>query len=230
MESAADGGSQRFRVLAVGLGLTDLPGTIREAPASKEQVHSGVFEQAGGVPFDEDLILLDKVVQGDAEAFQTLYERYYDKVYAIARGILLDADEAYDAVQEIFTLVYRKSDRFDRRAKFSTWLFRIAVNRSIQQSRRVKFKKNQVPLTEVLEEPSTEPPVLVHEPAVAEAMAQLPPADRAILTLFYWDELSLAEIAESLSCSPNAAKTRLLRARERFRTFYEEAAEEAEAE
>lgn len=211
-------------------GSPDGPGAILPDSASNDQVQTGVLEQAGGAPFDEDLILVDKVVQGDAEAFQTLYERYYDKVYAIARGILLDSDEASDAVQEIFTLVFRKADRFDRRAKFSTWLFRIAVNRSIQQSRRVKFKRNQVPLSEVLEEPSTEPQVLIHEPAVAEAMAQLPPADRAILTLFYWDELSLAEIAESLSCSPNAAKTRLFRARERFRTFYEEAAGEVDAE
>ncbi len=187
-----------------------------------------MFEQAGGAPFDDDLILVDKVIEGDAAAFQALYEKYYDKVYAIARGILLDSEEASDAVQEIFTLVFRKADRFDRRSKFSTWLFRIAVNRSIQQSRRVKFKRNQVPLSEVLEEPSTEPQVLVHEPAVAEAMAKLPPPDRAILTLFYWDELSLAEIAESLSCSPNAAKTRLFRARERFRSYYEEATGEVE--
>lgn len=183
---------------------------------------SGTFDSKA-LAFDEDAILVERVMAGDESAFQTLYERYYDKVFAIARGILLDQDEAADAVQEIFTLVYRKADRFDRRSRFSTWLFRIAVNRSIQQSRRVKFKRNQVSLTEAVEHPSVDPVEPMDEPAIAEAMSHLHPQDRAILTLFYWDELSLHEIAESLGCSPNAAKTRLFRARERFRVHYEEA-------
>jgi RNA polymerase sigma-70 factor (ECF subfamily) len=179
-------------------------------------------EQTRAFTFDEDLSLVERVIEGDAEAFQTLYARYFDKVYAISRGILQDSDEALDAVQEIFTLVYRKADRFDRRSKFSTWLFRIAVNRSIQQARRVKFKKNLVPLNDVTEEPHEEPVEVAQDPEVAEAMTLLPAQDRAILTLFYWDELSLQEIADVLGCSPNAAKTRLFRARERFRSHYED--------
>lgn len=184
---------------------------------------SGVYEHSKSMPFDEDAVLVERFMAGDDSAFHTLYEKYHDKVFAIARGILLDSDEAADAVQEIFTLVYRKADRFDRRSRFSTWLFRIAVNRSIQQSRRVKYKRNQVSLTEALEHPAEEAPQPIDEPAIAEAMALLHPQDRAILTLFYWDELSLHEIAESLGCSPNAAKTRLFRARERFKVHYEEA-------
>ncbi|MCG9896040.1 MAG: sigma-70 family RNA polymerase sigma factor, partial [Fimbriimonadaceae bacterium] len=112
---------------------------------------------------------------------------------------------------------------FDGRSKFSTWLFRIAVNRSIQQARRVKFKRNLVALDEMVEEPSEAPQQTIEEPAIREAMEQLSPGDRAILTLFYWDELSLQEIGASIDCSPNAAKTRLFRARERFKTHYEEA-------
>ena len=53
-------------------------------------------------------------------------------------------------------------------------------------------------------------------------MARLQPNDRAILTLFYWEDLSLQEVADSLGCNVNAAKTRLFRARERFKEFFEE--------
>jgi RNA polymerase sigma-70 factor (ECF subfamily) len=53
-------------------------------------------------------------------------------------------------------------------------------------------------------------------------MEKMAPNDRAIIVLFYWEELSLNEIAESLGCNVNAAKTRLYRARERFRILYEE--------
>lgn len=60
-----------------------------------------------------------------------------------------------------------------------------------------------------------------YDPRVEAAMALLHPADRAMLTLFYWDELTLQEVGEALGCSPNAAKTRLFRSRERFRALYE---------
>ncbi len=183
---------------------------------------SGIIDQHRSTAFDEDLVLVDRVLEGDEEAFQTLYARYNDKVYAIAKGIVLDADEASDTVQEIFTLVFRKLNRFDRRARFSTWLFRISVNRSIQQARKLKHSRAQVPLTEAAERIEDTSHTPAPDPEVGAALHKMHPQDRAVLTLFYWDELSLQEIGESIGCSPNAAKTRLFRARERFRVQYEE--------
>jgi RNA polymerase sigma-70 factor (ECF subfamily) len=182
---------------------------------------SAVQETNRATEFDEDLVLVDRAVVGDETAFQTLFHRYHDKVFAIARGVLLDAEEASDAVQEIFTLVYRNLGKFDKRARFSTWLFRVAVNRSIQQARKGKNRRKDVPLEaaeEAFVESHFDEP---SDPEVAEAMAQLHPADRALLTLFYWEELTLQDIGNSIGCSPNAAKTRLFRARERFRAQYE---------
>lgn len=180
-----------------------------------------VHEGQRTVEFDEDVVLVDRVLVGDESAFQRLFERYHDKVFAISRGVLLDSDEAADAVQEIFTLVYRKLSKFDRRARFSTWLFRIAVNRSIQQARKTKNQKHNVPLEHAEEAVAVVDFVPSGDPEIEQAMVHLHPADRALLTLFYWDELSLQEIGESLGCSPNAAKTRLFRSRERFRVEYE---------
>lgn len=174
-----------------------------------------------GMTFDEDALQVERFLAGDQTAFAELYERYYDKVLAIARGVLLDPDEAADAAQEVFTLVYRNLPRFNRRAKFSTWLFRIAVNRSIQQARAGRRRGRNLPLTEAIGEPAPPPPETT-DPAVASALSKLRPDDRALLTLFYWEELSLQEIADSLGCSANAAKTRLFRARDRFRSAYEE--------
>lgn len=179
---------------------------------------SAVFDKSKG-SFDEDLIFVERFLAGDHSAFETLYQRYYEKVFSIARGILLDNDEAADAVQEVFALVYRNLPRFDRRSKFSTWLFRVSVNRVIQHSRKVKYKRRQVDLDHASSEPDARPED--GDPNVEVAMAQLPPQDRALLTLFYWEELSLQEIADSLDCNVNAAKTRLYRARERFRAIYE---------
>jgi RNA polymerase sigma-70 factor (ECF subfamily) len=171
--------------------------------------------------YDEDSRLVERFLGGEEAAFETLYGKYYEKAFSIARGILMDADEAADAVQEIFTLVYKNLARFDRRSKFSTWLFRVAVNRSIQHARSVKYRRNWVELNErIADRQAEESPI---EPKVQECLAKLAPQDRAILTLFYWEELSLNEIADSMGIAMNAAKTRLYRARERFRVLYEEA-------
>ena len=174
--------------------------------------------------FDEDIVLVDRVVAGDESAFQTLFHRYHDKVYAIAKGVLLDGEEAADATQEIFTLVYRNLGKFDKRSRFSTWLFRVAVNRSIQQARRGRKRRKDVPL-EAAYEASVEPEVAEPgEPDVESALSLLHPADRALLTLFYWEDMTLQDIGTSIGCSANAAKTRLFRARERFRVEYEKVA------
>jgi len=181
---------------------------------------SAVIDRPKNDSFDEDAYLVDRYLSGDESVFELIYRKYYEKVFAIARGVLIDSDEAADAVQEIFTLVYRHIRRFDRRSKFSTWLFRIAVNRSIQEARKHRFKNRTVELTEAA---GKEAPVTTEEmdPQIQAALSNLAPQDRALLTLFYWEELSLNEIAESIGCNVNAAKTRLYRARERFRLHYE---------
>jgi RNA polymerase sigma-70 factor (ECF subfamily) len=170
--------------------------------------------------FDEDTLLAARFLAGDAGAFDTLYHRYYDRVYAIARGVLLDADEAQDATQEAFALIFRNLSRFNKRSKLGTWIFRIAVNSAIQHSRRTKNLRRNEPLDETLQSPA-EPLQPTDTVKVNLAMGALAPADRAVLTLFYWDDLSLVDIAATLNCGANAAKTRLYRARERFRIAYE---------
>ncbi|MFN3730335.1 MAG: RNA polymerase sigma factor [Fimbriimonadaceae bacterium] len=182
---------------------------------------STALDSPYGMPMDDDARLVERHFAGDPTAFDALYRRYYDKVFAIARGVLLDTEEALDATMEIFSLVYRNLHKFDRRSRFGTWLFRVAVNRSIQHSRSAWRRKKHVELTETI--PAETPTPNEHEmdEKVERALSELSPSDRAILALFYWDELSLNEIAESLGCGVNAAKTRLYRARERFRAIYE---------
>lgn len=186
---------------------------------------SVVVDKTKSPGFDEDILFVERFTAGDASAFEALYAKYYDKVFSLARGVLLGHDEAQDATQEVFRLVHRHLPRFDRRSRFSTWLFRIAVNRSIQEARRRKHTSRHVELAEAL---ATEAPPDREEeidPRIERALGGLVPRDRALLALFYWEEMSLTEIGVSLGCGVNAAKTRLYRARERFRVLYEEEGE-----
>ncbi|HEY3783610.1 MAG TPA: sigma-70 family RNA polymerase sigma factor [Fimbriimonadaceae bacterium] len=187
----------------------------------QKEVVPTLVQKSQNMAYDEDAIFVERICSGDRLAFEHIYGKYYEKVFAIAKGVLLNTEEAADAVQEIFTLVYKNISRFDRRARFSTWLFRISVNRSIQEARKNRNKYRLVELNEALAKAVQEGDDSV-DPKIHRSMARLQPADRAALVLYYWEELSLEELAQSLGCTPNAAKTRLYRARERFRSLYEE--------
>lgn len=177
------------------------------------------FEGAGS--FDEDTVLVERFLAGQPSGFEDLYAKYYAKVLSLSKGVLISEEEAADVTQEVFTLVYRNLHRFNRQSKFSTWLFRITINRSIQESRKRRFKHKHVELSEAAESAAPELVSEDSDPRVQSAMEKLTPQDRAILTLFYWQEQNLQEISESMEINLNAAKTRLYRARERFRIFFE---------
>jgi RNA polymerase sigma-70 factor (ECF subfamily) len=193
------------------------------ALASNTRMVSAVLDRGQLERIDEDAIQIERFLKGDVRAFDGLYSKYYDRVFAIARGVLLDAEEAADTVQEVFTLVHKNLYKFDKRARFSTWLFRIAVNRSIQDSRKRRRRPMTVELTEVANAEAA--PGKTGDPRVHAALSKLRAEDRALLLLYYWEELSLQDIATSLDANVNATKTRLYRAREKFRQKFEEEAE-----
>lgn len=171
---------------------------------------------------DEDIKLVKATLNGDETAWERIYGKYHSKVYIVARGILLDAEDAEDAVQEAFLQVWQNLPRFRRESRFSTWVFRIAVNAAIQISRKRRAREKEVPLDEALEVPDSADVWNPDTEQIHSALARLKPVDRAILVLVYWENLSLAEAGEILSCKANAAKTRLHRARERLRQILEE--------
>ncbi len=181
----------------------------------------GVAADTNRLPFDEDSVYVRRFLSGDSSAFDSIYGRYKDKVFAVSKGILLDSEDAADSVQETFRLVYRGLTKFNQRSRLSTWIFRIAVNCAIQMNRRKKYKSKQIELEELADIAANSSEPASSDPKVSAAMAVLKPEDRALLSLFYWEELSLVEIGETLGCGANAAKTRLYRARERFREIYE---------
>jgi RNA polymerase sigma-70 factor (ECF subfamily) len=185
----------------------------------RDDMVSALVQNGAKPSFDEDAVYVERAARGDSSSFEFLYAKYFDRIVAISRGIVLNTEEAADVAQEVFTLAYRHLPRFDRRSRFSTWLFRIAVNRSIQEARKGRNKWRFVELNEALAKSVSEEQHV--DPRIYRALVKMRPTDRAILTLSYWDDLTLEQIADNLNCSPNAAKTRLYRARERFREIYE---------
>jgi RNA polymerase sigma-70 factor (ECF subfamily) len=169
---------------------------------------------------DADLIAACRQPEADGfeQAFEALFLRYRDRVYAIAFRVVGNAVDALDVVQDSFALVFRKLDGFRGGSLFSTWLFRIVVNCSIDH-RRKRAAGAAAPATGLevdLVDESPTPEDHAHSQElgsqVQAAISLLSPKLRAILALRYLEDMSYEELAATLGLSLGTVKSRLARA------------------
>ncbi len=158
---------------------------------------------------------------GFHEAFETLFERYRERVYAIAFRVSGNGSDALDIVQESFALLFRKLGSFRGKSLFSTWLFRIVTNCSIDYRRRQKADRSPALISHPSEHHDVADAALgprdvaaVHEVSdqVQAAISCLSPKLRAVLALRYLEEMSYEELAATLEISLGTVKSRLARA------------------
>jgi RNA polymerase sigma-70 factor (ECF subfamily) len=157
---------------------------------------------------------------GFEEAFGQLFERYRERVYAISFRVLGNSGDALDVVQESFALVFRKLQSFRGGSLFSTWLFRIVVNCSIDHRR-----KRDSASAHSFTEPGSDADPMAEGPDPREcaatrelgdqvqlAIGELSPKLRAILALRYLEDMSYDDLAATLGLSLGTVKSRLARA------------------
>jgi RNA polymerase sigma-70 factor (ECF subfamily) len=176
-----------------------------------------------------DDMLVAASQNGDAASFQDLFARYSDQVKGIARGILKSERDAEDVVQETFLSVHQNLDNFRGDAKFSTWLRRIAINRSLMTLRKQKRRRESQADDHVVEsrlsdiQPARTPNDEYRENEflgrVQEALDKLERSEREILEMRILEERSIAEIAVHFGISKAATKSRLHRARLSLREY-----------
>lgn len=156
---------------------------------------------------------------GDAEAFTSLVETYQRPVYNLCYRMLGDAGDAEDAAQETFLRAYMSLNRYDKNRPFGTWLLSIAAHYCIDQ-----IRKRRVALVSVDDDPQYELPDTLPGPEstvsrreeqhkVHALLDKIGPTDRAAVVMYYWYDLSYEEIADALSLTVSAVKSRLHRAR-----------------
>jgi RNA polymerase sigma-70 factor (ECF subfamily) len=161
---------------------------------------------------------IERALQGDQAAFGQLMHRYTGAVYNLAYRMLGNAQDAEDAVQEIFLRAYTRLTSFDRSRRFSTWLLSIGSNYCIDRLRRRRFAwltLDDVAYTMPSRERGPERSALEHEQRdrIQAALRQLPEHYRLVLVLRYWQDMSYDEIAHVTGLTESALKTRLHRAR-----------------
>ena len=164
---------------------------------------------------------LVRAIEGDQEAFARLVELYQKPVYNLCYRMLGTPGEAEDAAQETFLRAYKNLARYDQERSFATWLLSIASHYCIDQLRKRRFNAFSLDNDENAwldpPDPSIGPEMLVSiqekQAKVQRLLEKLSPKDRATVILRYWSEYSYDEIAQELSLTVSAVKSRVHRAR-----------------
>lgn len=171
---------------------------------------------------DEDLIWVEKVLKGDANAFAMLVERHQDLVYTLIRRILKRDDEAEDTTQMVFIKAYHSLAGFNQKSLFSTWLSRIAYNSAISEYRKKKNKihlgddkiMSQLATNLADDNDSSEKEIILGH--LETAVSQLEPEDNALITFYYTQQYPIDDISQITGLSVSNVKTRLFRIRKRL--------------
>ena len=179
----------------------------------------------------DDLTLVRRARSGDQRAFGLLVERYQKKVYAVALGMVKDAEEAMDVSQEAFVKVHRYLDHFKGDSSFYTWLYRITTNTCIDVLRRrgagssesveyddsVQMDLAEANLGALGSQLDTSPAKAALRRELGEkldeALAQLPDKHRAILLLRELEGMSYEDLARTLEIPKGTVMSRLFHAR-----------------
>ena len=178
---------------------------------------------------DPDAMLMLRVKRGDRAAFAELVEKYKQPLFNFVFRTLRDETETEDVAQNTFLQVWKSRARYQRTAKFSTWLFTIARNLCLNEIRR-RSRHPAESLEETHPEHDDQPSRQYEDKKIflptettlhgelaqkiEEALAELPENQRTAILLCRQDELSYEEIAEVLDCSLSATKSLIHRGRE----------------
>jgi RNA polymerase sigma-70 factor (ECF subfamily) len=168
--------------------------------------------------------LMSGVQRGDMNAYQELIRRYQKKVFRVICGYHRDPEDAMEVLQDTFLKVYLARDTWEHRTSFPAWLYRIAINASIDRYRR-RDKANKAPLDDVMEYQGRKSPILApsrtpldrlqqeeRRRLLEDAIRRLPYRQREVLSLRYFGEMQLAEIAQVLRCPLGTVKSNLHKA------------------
>jgi RNA polymerase sigma-70 factor (ECF subfamily) len=161
-----------------------------------------------------DTELADAARSGDRRALDTLLERHAEQIHRICRRVLVDAEDARDATQEALVAVARGIGRYDGRAQFTTWMYRVATNAALDEARRRRRRPQPVDQVPEPAGPSDDVAKTVTDRIVIEAaLGALAPDYRATIALREITGLEYAEIAQVLDIPIGTVRSRIARAR-----------------
>lgn len=202
-----------------------------EVEEELKEVEAEIIKAEKSSSREEDYKLIDDIREGDARARDNAYRRllskYRNQIYSLILKIVHNSEEVEDLVQESFSKAFNSIANFNKEYAFSTWLYRIATNSSIDYLRKrrlktfsldnpIKSKDDEyyVEIPDSREEPGKNMMQSQRDQLVREAIAQLPDKYRVVIEMRHLQELAYEEIAEELRLPLGTVKAHIFRARE----------------
>ena len=173
--------------------------------------------------YQDDNHYIDRVLGGDVAAYATLVAKHKNLVFSIALKILNNREDAEEVAQDCFLKVFHALKTFEKKSKFSTWLYRIVYNAAISKTRKKKLEL--VPMDNYVIDNYTEDEVISgideispeqQKTMIEKAMARLTDDDNLLIALFYKAENSIEDISHITGLSMSNVKVRLHRIRKKL--------------
>ncbi|MDE5651324.1 MAG: RNA polymerase sigma factor [Duncaniella sp.] len=168
-----------------------------------------------------DANIIRRVLDGDSDSYRNLMDRYSQQVFALIVRIIDNPDDAEEATQDVFFKAFRNLERFDGRSAFSTWLYRIAYNEAVSRSRSCRNREETLDEAQLrcVSDAQVDSVLESDDPRLAalpDAVDRLTVDERALVTLHYYEEIPLKEVASMIGITESAAKVRLMRTRKKL--------------
>ena len=170
----------------------------------------------------DDWYYIEKVIKGESASYAPLVDRYKEMAYNISLRIVRRPEDAEEITQDAFVKAYRSLKGFKGDAKFSTWLYRIVYNSSVSHIRRkqrlgIADSKSidRLRIEDTAEESDQQNDELMVS-ALKKATDSLPAEEQTLITLYYYDDKSIDEIAGIMNLSVSNVKVKLFRTRKKL--------------
>ncbi|MCO5240031.1 MAG: RNA polymerase sigma-70 factor [Chitinophagaceae bacterium] len=168
--------------------------------------------------------LLERIAEGDEDAYKLVFDRYWNKIYQVALSFLKVPDQAQDAVQQVFIKLWEKRNKLPEVENLDAWLFIVARNTIINILERiVSSRKGIQQIKDVVPEDYLTPSSMLEYKQVSEiiqdAVNRLPPQQALVFRLSREQGLTYAEIAERLHIAPATVKSHIIRALNSIREY-----------
>lgn len=169
---------------------------------------------------ETDEQLIDDILKGNQQKFRELIQRYQTKVFAVALKVSNNQRDAEDIVQEVFLQLYRSLEKFNSESSFSTWIYRITMNKAIDYKRKQKKLTIDETDNQYLSLPDrntlTPEETLIKnldKEVLHSYLHELPKDYRIVIDLYYFEELTYREISLKLNVAVKTVESRLYRAK-----------------
>ena len=167
--------------------------------------------------------IINQIIAGDPNAFSVLVDRYKDLVFTLSLKMLKNREEAEEVAQDTFIKVFKSLSKFKGDSKFSTWIYKVTYNSCLDRLKKNKKEQLKVAIDEYTEhQVKTIDNALENmveeerQQAIKACLELLPPDDSFLLTLYYFEEQSLDEIAKVVGLTANNVKVKLFRSRKKL--------------